>query len=118
MATLLINTGRVPQQVGVILPNGKKSTTRIMGRSRGTLAPGVTVDPNWIALYGKSIKVVEQQPVISVAPVSVPAVATATTAAVVAPVTPVVAVKVFTPSAEVAAVAVEPESVTAKEGSK
>ena len=59
MATLVINTGRVPQQVGVIDANGKKATVRVMGRGRGELGPDVKIDPNWMALNGKYIKLVE-----------------------------------------------------------
>jgi hypothetical protein len=94
MATLVMNTGRVPRQVGVILPNGKKATTRIMGRGRGTLAPGVTIDKNWMALNGKNIRVVEQQNVAQASTTVTPVVPVVATV-----VTPVVAPASTTPTA-------------------
>jgi hypothetical protein len=69
MAILVINTGRVPLQVGIILKNGTKTTSRIMHRSRANLAEGSKVDPNWLALYGKAVKVVEVKKPIAVAAV-------------------------------------------------
>jgi hypothetical protein len=63
MATLVINTSRVPQQVGIILADGSKSSVRLMGRGRGHLGAGERVDPNWMALNGASIKTVEEDTV-------------------------------------------------------
>jgi hypothetical protein len=59
MATLVINVSRVPQQVGLILANGKKSSSRIMHRSRAEIAPGSTVDPHWLAMNPGVIRIVE-----------------------------------------------------------
>jgi hypothetical protein len=61
--TIIMNTGRVPQQVGVInIKTGQKASVRVMGRGRGVPAAGYTVDPNWMALNGKNIKLVEATP--------------------------------------------------------
>jgi hypothetical protein len=62
MATLVINVSRVPQNVGLILANGKKAYSRIMQRSRAEIAPGVTVDPHWLAMNPGVVKVSEVQP--------------------------------------------------------
>jgi hypothetical protein len=65
--TIIMNTGRVPKQVGVInTTTGKKATTRVMGRSRGSPSAGWEVDPNWMALYGKNIKLVDDSTVAKV----------------------------------------------------
>jgi hypothetical protein len=65
--TIIMNTGRVPKQVGVInTKTGKKATTRVMGRSRGTPATGWEVDPNWMAINGKNIKLVDDSTVTKV----------------------------------------------------
>jgi hypothetical protein len=61
MATKVINTGRVPLQVGIILEDGTKSSIRVMGRGRPDLAEGVTVDPNWLVLHGGDVRVVEEK---------------------------------------------------------
>jgi hypothetical protein len=66
----IMNIGRVPLQVGLINPTtGAKTSTRIMGRGRGTPPAGFVVDPNWMALYGKNIKVVDITPVVPATPV-------------------------------------------------
>lgn len=45
------NLSPVPQQVGIVLPDGRTGTTRIMGRVRMLgLAPGAVVDPRWEAV--------------------------------------------------------------------
>lgn len=68
--TVIMNTGRVPLQVGVIQTStGTKGSMRVMGRGRHVLMEGYTVDPNWIALYGKTVKIVEDKPVVSPTPV-------------------------------------------------
>jgi len=68
----IMNIGRVPLQVGLInTETGERTTTRVMGRGRGNPKAGFTVDPNWMALYGKNIKVVETTPVVKVTPVAV-----------------------------------------------
>src|SRR5271168_4373478 len=60
MATIIMNTGRVPLQVGLIkISTGAKITTRVMGRGRGTIAADYKIDPTWMALYGKQIKLIE-----------------------------------------------------------
>lgn len=61
MATLVINVSRVPQQVGLILSNGKKSYSRVMARSRAQIEPGATVDPHWLAMNPGVVKVTEAQ---------------------------------------------------------
>lgn len=63
MATLVINTSRVPQHVGVIEADNTSASVHIMGRGRVNLAPDVKVDPNWMALYGKYIKTVDMDAV-------------------------------------------------------
>jgi hypothetical protein len=80
MATLVINTSRVPQHVGVIEADNTLASVHIMGRGRVELAPDVKVDPNWMALYGKYIKTVEQD-AIAVSQVSQSAVTVAQTPA-------------------------------------
>jgi hypothetical protein len=68
MATLLINTIRIPQSVGVVEADGKQAYVRIMARGRGHLAEGVNVDRNWLALNGSVIRVVEEKTVEVAAP--------------------------------------------------
>ncbi len=63
MATRVMNTSRVPLQVGIILADGTKSSIRVMGRGRPTLGEGETVDPTWLALYGQDVRVVEEKSV-------------------------------------------------------
>jgi hypothetical protein len=66
--TIIMNTGRVPLQVGVIqIKTGKKGTMRVMGRGRHPLMAGYKLDPNWLALYGKNIKIRENTPVAKTA---------------------------------------------------
>jgi hypothetical protein len=67
MATLVKNTGRVAKQVGIILANGKKTTIRVMHRSRKgvELPPGAKIDGNWLALNGKGILVYESAPAVT-----------------------------------------------------
>ena len=68
----IMNIGRVPLQVGLInTTTGARTTTRIMGRGRGNPKEGFVVDPNWMALNGKNIKVVDATPVVPKAPVAV-----------------------------------------------
>ena len=61
MATLVINVSRVPQHVGLILANGKKAYSRIMQRSRATIATGAKIDPHWLAMNPGVIRIVEAQ---------------------------------------------------------
>lgn len=61
MATKVINTGRVPLQVGIIMADGTKTSMRVMSRGRPDLAPGAKVDPNWLALHGRDVRVVEEK---------------------------------------------------------
>lgn len=61
MAALVINVSRVPQQVGLILSNGKKSFSRIMARSRAQIEDGATVDPHWLAMNPGVVKITETQ---------------------------------------------------------
>jgi hypothetical protein len=82
--TMIMNTGRVPLQVGIVQTStGKKGSMRVMGRGRHALMAGYTLDPNWMALFGKSIKVVESttvKPAVNqVAPTVTPTVTTKTT---------------------------------------
>lgn len=64
--TIIMNTGRVPLQVGVVnTSTGAKSTIRVMGRGRGTPSTGWTVDTNWMAIYGKNIKLVDTSTVVT-----------------------------------------------------
>src|SRR5271163_2087424 len=66
--TIIMNTGRVPLQVGVIqIKTGKKGSMRVMGRGRHPLMAGYKLDPNWLALYGKNIKIREDTPVAKTA---------------------------------------------------
>jgi hypothetical protein len=82
--TMIMNTGRVPLQVGVVQTStGKKGSMRIMGRGRHTLMDGYTLDPNWMALFGKSIKVVSNTTVTK--PNVTPAVTQAVTTKTVTP---------------------------------
>ena len=72
MATLIMNIGRVPLQVGLIeTATGKKTSTRVMGRGRGEVPAGYTIDPNWMALNGKNIKLVDTKTIIAAKPVAV-----------------------------------------------
>jgi len=78
--TMIMNTGRVPLQVGIVQTStGKKGSMRIMGRGRHTLMDGYTLDPNWMALFGKSIKVVSNTPVTNPAVTPAPVITTKTT---------------------------------------
>lgn len=78
--TIIMNTGRVPLQVGIIqISTGAKGSMRIMGRGRHSLMDGYKLDPNWMALYGRNIKVVEDKPIV--APVVAPTVKVTTTPA-------------------------------------
>jgi hypothetical protein len=61
MATKVVNAGRVPLQVGIILANGAKTSIRVMGRGRPELPEGAKVDPNWMALNGQDVRVFEDK---------------------------------------------------------
>ena len=80
MTTTIMNVGRVPLHVGIIqISTGKKGSVRVMGRGRGTLNPGYKIDPNWMALKGKNIRIVNSTPIVATKTVT-PTVTTATTA--------------------------------------
>jgi hypothetical protein len=64
--TIIMNIGRVPLQVGVVnTTTGAKSTIRVMGRSRGSPTVGWEVDPNWMAIHGKDVKLVDDTAVVA-----------------------------------------------------
>lgn len=109
MATLVMNTGRVPLQVGLILDDGTKTDTRIMARGRAHIEPGSRVDPNWLAQYGTAIRVIEEKP-----PIDTTA-ETPATPAVAAPTTPAPVASTAQPEVKPAAATVP---VTAKEGTQ
>lgn len=56
------NVSSIPQQVGIVLADGRVGTVRIMARVRGVQLPnGSVVDPRWEALNpGVIVKVPEQ----------------------------------------------------------
>jgi hypothetical protein len=77
MTTIIMNIGRVPLQVGVIKQvKGKPVSTsvRVPGRGRTPMPTDCTIDNNWMALYGKNIKLVDsatvQAPAVPVAKTS------------------------------------------------
>jgi len=79
MTTTIMNVGRVPLHVGIIqISTGKKGSVRVMGRGRGTLNPGYKIDPNWMALNGKNIRVTNSTPIVATKTVA-PTVTTANT---------------------------------------
>lgn len=52
------NIGRIALPVGIILKDGTKAFTRVMPRNKGVkLKDGAILDPHWMALHGKDIKV-------------------------------------------------------------
>lgn len=55
------NLSRIPQQVGIILSDGRKGTVRIMAQARRMGLPaGANVDPRWEAVNpGVIIKVAD-----------------------------------------------------------
>jgi|SRR5882672_4115340 len=74
MTTIIMNIGRVPLQVGVIKQVGGKpvsTSVRVPGRGRTPMPTNSTIDTNWMALYGKNIKLVDSSTVQ--APVKAPA---------------------------------------------
>lgn len=77
MTTIIMNIGRVPLQVGIIKQvKGKPVNTsvRVPGRGRTPMPTDCVIDTNWMALYGKNIKLVDsttvQAPVKAVAKTS------------------------------------------------
>lgn len=111
MATKVINTGRVPLQVGIILADGTKSSIRVMGRGRPDLPEGVKVDPNWLVLHGKDVRVAEEKS-IQVAAVAADIDNTKNNAATVA------TVQATPAAAEQPATDTTAETVTAKEATQ
>ena len=100
--TIIMNTGRVPLQVGVIqIKTGKKGSMRVMGRGRHPLMAGYKLDPNWLALYGKNIKIREDTPVAKTASTNTPVVTQPVVEKIVTPVVTTPA-KTVTPAPTVA----------------
>lgn len=94
---LVVNTGRVPKQVGLIRESdGKKTTMRVMHRSKAHIAPGFKIDGNWLALNGKGITVRMPQTTNTITSTTSTAEATVTTAS---PTTPAQTVPKATTSA-------------------
>lgn len=56
------NVSSIPQQVGIVLADGRVGTVRIMARVRGVQLPnGSVLDPRWEALNpGVIVKVAEK----------------------------------------------------------
>lgn len=88
------NVSPVPQQVGIVRPDGRRGTVRIMARVRQlALEPGTVVDPRWEAVNpGKIVKISEPTDVVQSAPPAVAAVTVSTAPTPVATVSPVTTV--------------------------
>jgi hypothetical protein len=60
------NIGRVAAHVGIILEDGKKAFVTAMARNKGvTLPPGSKLDPHWMALNGKDIRLFDAEEHVS-----------------------------------------------------
>jgi hypothetical protein len=69
MTTIIMNTGRVPLQVGLIKTvNGKPVSTsvRIPGRGRTPMPTACVIDNNWMAIYGKNVKLADSSTIQAV----------------------------------------------------
>lgn len=50
------NLTDIPQQVGIILEDGRRTTVRVMGRLRRVDLPkGAVLDPRWVAVNPKTV---------------------------------------------------------------
>jgi hypothetical protein len=68
----VVNLSTIAQQVAVNLPDGRKTSVRIMPRSRIDLAQGQVVCPNWIALNPRVLKIFDNPPPAKQNPAPVP----------------------------------------------
>ncbi len=68
-----VNLSTIAQQVSVFLPDGRKTSIRIMPKARVGLAEGQKICPNWLALNPGVLKVFEDaKPAATPAPVAAP----------------------------------------------
>lgn len=76
MATKIKNLGRERVQVGVITADGKKASIGLQPRSPKPveLPEGVTLDLNWMALYGQKVKIMPDLPAVKIPEVQAAAV--------------------------------------------
>jgi len=64
---LVINLTTFTQHVGVIHPDGRNDAVQILPKRRVHLRAGMTVDPRWIGLNPRAVRVQNPQPSRAVA---------------------------------------------------